>query len=235
MLQVQTVGSPLQSHPASRPQVAGASISTVVPPSSQVSVPRIEAIAADRRAGRRLVGAGVAGLDRARSRATIAIGLAAVVASLIAREDAVAANGRADGRLARALEVRLDRACCRAPIAARRVAVVASFRRGDDAVTAEPRQVVVDRVGAHADRVFDGGGVTGYRACAAGLCLRKGRKELVLGLREAAGITAVPARTAFARHFEIAAKRFPLALIFAATHLSTGSGAGRGDRGVENK
>ena len=38
------------------------------------------------------------------------------------------------------------------------------------------------------------------------------------------GSTAVRVSTAFTRHFEIAAKRFWVALILAATHLSTGSG-----------
>ena len=122
------------------------------------------------------------------------------------------------------MKARLDRTTRRAPIAARRIAVVARFRRRDHAVATASRRRVVDRLGARADLAIDHGGVARHRACAVGLRLREGREELLLGPVQTARIDGAAGEDAFARQLEIAAKRFPVALIFAATHLSAASG-----------
>jgi hypothetical protein len=154
--------------------------------------------------------------------------LVAVVARLVAGDDTVAAGGRADGRVARALEAGLDRARRRAPITAGRVAVVARFRGSDDAVTAAPRQVLGDRVVACADRIVGRRSIPRHRARSLRLGFRELRQELVSAFCRQSTLTAVCASTAFALHLDIAANRWPVAVIFAATHLATGSAPAAG-------
>jgi len=121
-------------------------------------------------------------------------------------------------------------------IAAARVGAIAFFGRLiDDAVTAEPRQVVIDRVGADADRVVDGGHVTGHRACAAGLCLRKRRTELALGLLETAGLDSGSREDGFRTTLRDRGETLSARVDFRGDALVDGIGTGGGDRRVEDE